>query len=148
MADEVKISDLTEKTTSMTEADFLLVSESDGIGGYLSKKIKPTIGIAKTYWATVSQVGTAAPTNDAIFGNTLGGSPVWSYFSVGRFRLTLAGAFPVNKVSILLGHSDSTSVFIGYRVDDDTLEFNTANMTGAFANDFLYGSTIKIEILP
>lgn len=34
------------------------------------------------------------------FINTLGGTPVWSYISTGYYAMTLAAAFPENKVSI------------------------------------------------
>lgn len=101
----------------------------------------------KVYRAMLTQVGTSAPTA-VVLKNTLSDEPVWSYFAVGRYRATLAGEFTQDKTFILLGHTDSTSVMIAYWVDVDTIEVNTANLTGAPANDFMYGSSIEISIYP
>lgn len=50
----------------------------------------------KIYRALLSQAGTAAPTA-TVLENTLGGTPTFSYNSVGSYTLTLTGAFAQTK---------------------------------------------------
>lgn len=99
MADEIKTSDLTEKTTSMTEADWLQVSESDGLGGFVSKKIKPTIGIAKKYVCKVVQDATASALTVTAFENTIG-TVNSNYVSIGIYRLNTASLWSLTKTWI------------------------------------------------
>jgi len=123
-----------------------------GKGIYVSNGTNWTIVMSmsnepKVYRALLTQTGTTAPT-EIILKNTLSDVPVWSYFSAGRYRLTLANEFTQDKTFILLGHTDSSSVMIAYWVDSDTVEVNTANLTGTPANDFMYGSSIEISVYP
>lgn len=53
----------------------------------------------KIYKALLSQSGTNAPVATVLV-NTLSGTPVWSYDSVGTYRLTLAGEFTEFKTFI------------------------------------------------
>jgi len=48
------------------------------------------------YVALLTQSGTSAPTA-TVLENTLGGTVVWSYLSVGQYVGTLTGAFVENK---------------------------------------------------
>lgn len=109
--------------------------------------ISGTVNGVKKYAATLIQVGTASPTAK-VLENTFGGTLVWSYFSIGRYRATLSGAFTTDKTIILLGHSDSSSQMSAYWVDTSTIEVNTGNFTAALANDFLYDSGIEIRVYP
>lgn len=53
----------------------------------------------KVYTALLTQSGTDAPVA-TVLENTLGGTVVWSYWSIGNYRGTLVGAFPASKTII------------------------------------------------
>lgn len=48
----------------------------------------------KSYVARLEGTFSAAPPTVTVLENQLDGVPVWSYFSEGRYRVTLSGAFP------------------------------------------------------
>ena len=79
---------------------------------------------SKEYAALLSQFGTDAPAATSIIGNTLGGEPVWSRLFEGSYLLTLAGAFPLDKVYapiITLVSASGLTQLTTTRQDDDTL---------------------------
>lgn len=53
----------------------------------------------KIYTALLNQSGTSAPTA-TVLENTLGGTVVWSYDSIGGYTATLSGAFTENKTVV------------------------------------------------
>ena len=106
----------------------------------------PTV-TPKVYKALLTQTGTDAPVATVLV-NTLSGTPVWSYFGVGRYRMTLVGQFLTGKVIFLLGNSDFSFSFAAYRVDDDTIEVNTGSFVPALQDSFLYETSILIEVYP
>lgn len=59
-----------------------------------------TINDVKVYNISITQTGTDAPVI-TIYENSLSGTTVSSYENVGDYRLTLAGAFPINKTFII-----------------------------------------------
>ena len=69
--------------------------------------LNPTVSY-KVYVALLTQTGTSAPTA-TVLENTLGGTPVWSYDSMGgpgAYDLTLTGAFSSGKTFVLVGPGD------------------------------------------
>jgi hypothetical protein len=73
------------------------------------------------YLAHVTQTGTSAPVATVI-ANSLSAAPVWSYVSVGVYRLTLAGAFPAAKTSWSAINKDLNLIGVS-RVSDNILQF-------------------------
>lgn len=103
-------------------------------------------GSYKKYVALLTQSGTSAPTV-IVLENTLSGNPASSYFSQGRYRLTLTGAFPnANKVAILLGHTDGSSQLVASWVDANKIEVNTSDFAASFQNNLLFNDTIEIRV--
>ncbi len=60
------------------------------------------------YTALLTQTGTDAPTA-VVLENTLGGTVVWSYDSVGTYIATLAGVFTANKTFMIAHPNGETS---------------------------------------
>ena len=109
--------------------------------------VQVSTSVPKVYKALLTQTGTDAPVATVLV-NTLSGTPVWSYFGVGRYRMTLVGQFLTGKVIFLLGNSDFSFSFAAYRVDDDTIEVNTGSFVPALQDSFLYETSILIEVYP
>lgn len=100
------------------------------------------------YTALMSQTGINAPTA-VVLQNTLGGTIVWTYDSVGVYVGTLVGAFPANKVwfSLLGIQDDGNITYAIERVDDDSLKLKTFD--GAVVADvILSSSSLEIRVYP
>lgn len=103
----------------------------------------------KVYRALITQSGTSAPTA-VVLENTLGGTVVWSYDSVGNYTGTLAGAFSGAGV-VALCQSIVTSSPMRYiqlySPGADTINITTLDDTFTPANDVLNSSTsIEIQV--
>lgn len=98
------------------------------------------------YTALLSQTGTDAPVA-TVLENTLGGTVVWTYSSVGFYIGTLAGVFSANKTGILFGsYGGITS---GGRIDADSVYVSTTEPVGGLnANDYLGDTIIEIRVYP
>jgi len=83
----------------------------------------------KVYRALLTQPGTDAPVA-TVLENSLGGTVVWTRNTAASYHGTLAGAFPANKVFILVnGMNDGTVIaYYGERLDNDIV--NLANAVG------------------
>ncbi|MCA9747523.1 MAG: hypothetical protein KC414_00280, partial [Romboutsia sp.] len=109
----------------------------------------------KVYRALVTQSGTSAPTA-VVLENTLGGTPVWSYITPGTYRLTLSGAFTLNKTAINIGNNNFFStifnapyqVLIDHSVVDYIEVYPTDIGTLTQANDLLINTYIEILVYP
>lgn len=101
----------------------------------------------KKYVAKLTQTGTSAPTA-AVLENTLGGTLVWTYTSVGKYKGTLAGAFPTAAKVVLSGtivSSQGNSMTIT-RLSADEIEVTTYDATDTVANALLAGDAIEISV--
>lgn len=83
----------------------------------------------------------------APFVNTLGGSPVYSYPSTaGRFRATLAGAFPNGKT---MARFDKSRAWTVQRTNDNQLDFKTYSDYFSTEYDGLMNNWLfEIEVYP
>jgi len=117
-------------------------------------------GGTKVYKALLTQSGTSAPVA-TVLENTLSGTPVWSYNSVGIYTLTLASEFPSGKVIVSVPQNDNGGIsgsndFVFYkcfRNDDNTislycLDVNLSGDTAPAGNGLLTETSITIEVYP
>lgn len=98
------------------------------------------------YVALLTQSGTAAP-SATILANTLGGTPAWTRIGVGSYRITLTGAFPTGRTTILMhgpaiySHDNTGNNSV------DVLALDPATL--AYIDDGMYGgTTISIRVYP
>jgi len=106
------------------------------------------LGLApKVYKALLTQTGTSAPVATVLV-NTLSGTPVWSYSTVGRYLLTLVGEFDVSKTMIYISNNDIASLFSSYRVSDDVIRLECSDLSLVKADDLVNGLPITIEVYP
>ena len=102
----------------------------------------------KVYTALVTQIGTSAPTA-TVLENTLGGPISFSRVSAGIYRISLTGAFTVNKTGFSYTRgitSNALNVTNGIRrVDNDTIEFNSV-VNGSFFDGQAVNDTIEIRV--
>jgi hypothetical protein len=104
----------------------------------------------KSYVATMTQAGTNPPVS-VVLENTLGGTPVWSYFGKGSYTLTLAGVFTEDKTVILTSNNgvDYNVVVFTYWNDVNSISYDiTERLLGAEAipQDDLFYNFHSIEI--
>jgi hypothetical protein len=101
----------------------------------------------KVYKALLTQTGTSAPVATVLV-NTLSGTPVWSYSTVGRYLLTLVGEFDVSKTMIYISNNDIASLFSSYRASDDVIKLECSDLSLVKADDLVNGLPITIEVYP
>jgi len=113
----------------------------------------------KKYVALLTQTGTNAPVA-TVLENSLGGTLVWTYDSVGNYTATLASAFTTNKTALSPINNDynvsaanNAMAVFGFGINDaNSLYLNSgiadANGTRNIANDVLYLSKIEITVYP
>lgn len=103
------------------------------------------------YTALLTQTGTNAPVA-TILENTLGGVPVWSYDSVGFYKLTLVGAFTIGKTTAFITPYGNTVTFnVSANSDVNEIFINSATLTvGVYidGNDLLVDTPIEIRVYP
>lgn len=102
----------------------------------------------KKYKAVLSQSGTNAPTA-VVLENSLGGSVVWGYSSVGNYTATLSGAFTNNKTFVMVstGGSIGNTFLRGYATSTSVVSVNTSNTSG-YIDGAMAPSFINIEVYP
>lgn len=105
----------------------------------------------KVYTALLTQSGTNAPVA-TVLENTLGGTVVWSYSSVGSYLGTLNGAFTVNKTFgvVCLSSEDNYSVSlvnIGTNLSANLVVLGTNDGENP-ANNVLNKANIEIRVYP
>lgn len=124
------------------------------VGGIISMN-QEQVAPYQVYTAIISQGGNNAPNVDSLLSNTLSDLPVWSYVSVGLYRLTLAGAFPDGKVffnpSFPVAYVDGTGAK-GYfdinRQSDNIIQMNVLDeaLTTPKEAEFSGASRLNLEI--
>lgn len=104
----------------------------------------------RVYIATLVGAFSAAPPTATIIENTLGGTPVWSYQSSGLYRVTLAGAFPVDNTVCFITAADGfyTLSATPRNGGGDYVEVQCVRVsTGASENSGFYGKdSIEIRV--
>jgi len=102
----------------------------------------------KVYVAKLVQSGTSAPVA-TVLENTLGGTPVWAYSSVGVYTATLTGVFTLNKTFVLVKASGAATA------SADPADVNTVIVAsyilsggGATTNTCLTPGMIEIRVYP
>lgn len=99
-----------------------------------------TASVYNSYAALLNQTGTDAPTATVIY-NGLSGLIVWTRFTNGEYRGTLAGAFPAGKTLVFITNSTG-GVVAGTRLDDNTINIITSG------DSVLINASLKIEVYP
>ena len=102
----------------------------------------------KVYTALVTQTLDSAPVAN-VLENTLGGSVSFSRVSTGIYRISLTGAFTLNKTwfSYTRGITNNALNVINAirRVDNDTIEFNSV-VNGSFFDGQTGNDAIEIRV--
>lgn len=117
-------------------------------------------GTTATAWSSSGEVSntvvidaTASAPVATVLENTLGGTPIWSYDSVGYYLLTLVGAFAGSGVTVKIGSEGGTEFkavsFAGSNTDDIINVFTSlyTNLGGG-DNGLLLNTSITIEVYP
>lgn len=105
----------------------------------------------KSYTATLTQAGTAAPTATPVNAGEAEylGAIVWTRSAVGTYVGTLAGAFTADKTIIVVTPSDPLKPASAVRTDANTVTLKTAaETTGtlALADGCLSGASVEIRV--
>ena len=103
----------------------------------------------KIYSALLTQTGTNAPVA-TVLENTLSGTPVWSRFGTGDYRLTLTSEFTLNKTVILIGNKEfslSTSLLDPYDVTVGQVSVNELYLD-TFTNSGLADGKLGNNTIP
>ena len=117
---------------------------------------QPRAGLPyKVYAVDLTQTGTDAPV-ETVRQNTLGGTPVWSYETQGRYLLTLVGAFLDGKVpnqyGILNngggGLSGAVKKYSINRISDDALRLSVVNENGDLTDELLSSNFFELRVYP
>ena len=129
-------------------------TNSTAVVSYTSKSVTPqqlSGGGAKRFLCLATQTGTNAPTMD-ILVNDLGGTPVWSYDSVGYYYLTLTGAFAGRRVVRIGNEFSSDDYAVSFPSDNTDNQINVftaaLNDIGVGKNGVLESTSIEILIYP
>jgi len=104
----------------------------------------------KVYKATLTQVGTDAPTA-TVLKNTLGGTVVWTREGQGVYYGTMSNGFPDEKTLFIVGSATNDIGFgvRGRRETSSIVSVTTFDTTGATAvDDELVETSILIEVFP
>lgn len=122
---------------------------TDASGNLSATATPPDPRPYKVYTALISQTGTSAPTA-VVLENTLGGTVILSYVSVGTYDLTLTGGFNTNKTIVFLTkqyNSSSNIILSGSFLSTNTVRILTSNNT-ALQDAQLSGASIEIRVYP
>ena len=97
------------------------------------------------YTALPSQSGTNAPVA-TVLQNTLGGTVMWGYSSVGNYTATLANAFPANKTVVFLSGNGG---IMGSNIDSESqITIYSYNDGGDPENEYIQTAPIEIRVYP
>jgi len=129
-------------------------TNSTAVVSYTSKSVTPqqlSGGGAKRFLCLATQTSTNAPTMD-ILVNDLGGTPVWSYDSLGYYYLTLTGAFAGRRVVRVGNEFNSDDYAVSFPSDNTDNQINvftaSLNDIGVGKNGVLVSTSIEILIYP
>lgn len=120
----------------------------DGNGQFAEFSIPQSVQNGYTsYVANLAQSGTSAPVATVLY-NDFDSEPVWGYNSAGDYKMTLTGAFPIDKTFVMVNSSEygtnTTILFGASRFNDDQIRLETCNSFSP-SND-LIGMPLSIEV--
>jgi hypothetical protein len=153
MADEKKISELTERFTAVTQDEYFLISEYTGVPTiYESKKIKKSILLGyKQFVATLSQTGTSDPTANILCGDL--GTVTFTRNSVGNYTATGTGLFALTKLVVRFGNEINTATtshafitVLQSSITVNSFDFTTRKNTGDLFDGILSETGIEIRV--
>lgn len=104
-----------------------------------------TLPAYKVYSALLTQTGINPPVA-TVLENTLGGTIIWTYNSVGEYYGTLINTFKNNKTFVLLGMDDAGHIAGGIRQTDDIIYVFTSDMTGGYIDSAMQETSIEIRV--
>lgn len=100
------------------------------------------------YTALLSQSGTDAPVA-TVLENTLGGTVVWTYDSVGYYIGTLAGAFAADKTAMDISNNFGIGrIYSIAWIDANSIGVESGQTGGANTDDFLDKTKVEIHVYP
>lgn len=103
------------------------------------------------YTALLNQTGTNAPVA-TVLENTLGGTVVWSYSSVGAYFGTLNGAFPSGKCFFSIISDNINNIYTANRGSDNVIAVNTGTNDAPSLfiplNDLLVDASFEVRVYP
>lgn len=120
------------------------------------QRVTPSTLPYTLYAAKISQTGTGTPTVDATMVNQLSGTPTFARTGVGTYRITLTGAFTLDKTQVFMtnGESAGGSVLNTFEVsfiDVDTIEIRTKQYSSgavALSDSRMNKALIQILVFP
>lgn len=101
----------------------------------------------KVFRALVSQSGTGAPTA-TVLENSLGGVPEWARDAEGEYRLTLPGAWVIEKTFIAVYCSIADVAVLASRNTNNIITFVTLTSGVGTDNAILSGVNLEILVYP
>ena len=122
-------------------------SDVDLIRLALLARITDALGVsgAAVYSALLTQSGVSAPVA-TVLQNTLGGTVVWSYSSVGLYIGTLTGAFPVGTTFVMIDQSNQTSHIYAGRADNNSIQIITRSNANVLTDTILTGTSLEVRV--
>jgi hypothetical protein len=104
--------------------------------------------VPKVYKALLTQTGISEPA-EKVLVNTLSGTPVWSYVSVGLYKLTLTSEWAANKTALYpINIPDGNGFGSLQRINANEIFLATRDLSNLNADDLLLESYIIIEVYP
>jgi hypothetical protein len=150
MALEKRISELTAKTGLIEDTDLMVISDYNGTTYDTKSVTGAQIKPFKTYLASISQIGTSAPTVNYSYSD-LTNTVTLTRVSDGNYQLTLSGAeFTANKtfVQITNGSSGSSYILGAYRQSTTVVRFYSSDSnTQVLVDSALTDAQIEIKII-
>lgn len=135
--------------------DYLIISNTTGdftnVGAADNKAnthFKAT-GTTPTSWGDAEIAQNILPIA-TVLENTLGEVPMFRYYGIGRYRLTVnAELFVINKTVVILGSNASKHNFnVTYRANTKEIFITTPDATDVNYDEVLNETLILIEIYP
>lgn len=145
---KIKISDL-DAAAALDGTELVEVTQ-DGASVQTTTQDIADLGGASylKYVALLTQTGTDAPVA-TVLENTLGGTVVWTYDSQGYYVGTLAGAFTVNKTTLLIANNTSVSdAYSVARIDANSIGVESGTAAPTNEDDKLNGTFVEIRVYP
>ena len=100
------------------------------------------------YVALLTQTGTDAPVA-TVLENTLGGTVVWTYDSVGYYIGTLAGAFAADKTAMDISNNFGIGrIYSIAWIDANSIGVESGQTGVANTDDFLDKTKVEIHVHP
>ena len=129
------------------------VSSLIGLGLSAVDGVRQVVGgtdtVVKSYRATLTQTGTAAPVA-TVMANGIG-AIVWGYGAPGNYTATLTGAFTTNKTWATIQYSGPANNFAKatiQRTSSDVLTVQISFDGDGLGNDLLINAPVEILVFP